>query len=236
MLKDEIVREAALEGRDSKTRRWLLILGILLFFAVVVMVIGGWALWDAKQQQVNAGAEAVSNVTAACENQGAKEQLANLGIDCGAALKAEETINEGPAGPPGATGEKGEKGDKGETGAQGPPGPQGSTGPKGEKGDTGEQGDEGDTGASGADGSEGLQGPMGPQGSPGPQGPQGEKGETGATGPQGPEGSPGANTYPFTFQFTIPGNGLPNDPDRTFQCEMTEPGVIEECAEITGQA
>jgi hypothetical protein len=106
---------------------------------------------------------------------------------------------------PGPQGPQGEPGYPGEVGAQGPEGPAGPPGEDGSQGPPGPAGTPGPKGQAGSDGASGSDGSPGPQGNQGPPGPQGEQGPRGEQGPAGQSGSDGANAFPFTFSFEVPG-------------------------------
>jgi hypothetical protein len=98
----------------------------------------------------------------------------------------------------------------------------------GQPGIDGRDGRDGSAGTDGRDGFNGVDGQDGEPGAPGAPGADGPPGKDGAPGADGKDGAPGKDgqdgqsAYPFTFQFTVPGNGIGNDVTYTVAC--TEPG------------
>lgn len=109
-------------------------------------------------------------------------------------------------------------------GVPGLTGATGASGPPGRNGLDGQNGSDGAKGDPGQDGKDGSPGPAGPPGSTGPPGPKGDKGDTGDAGSNGADGTP---AVPFTFRFTIPGNG--NSGDTTYVCTVDSPNSTVTC-------
>lgn len=212
---DEIKQEAAAAGEDRRTRRIIVALSVVAFLALVTTALAVYLGWTDSREEAEAGQDLAGQVRQACEDdQIDTEDLQEL---CQSAVKVER-------GEPGPIGPQGEEGPPGLQGEQGIPGPQGATGEQGPRGPDGPRGRAGATGPAGPpgeDGSDGLQGPPGPKGEQGPAGPQGEQGQV---GPQGPQGE---SAYPFTFNFTVPGDN-PAEPDRTYTVTCTQSGCTVE--------
>lgn len=222
MRRNEIIHEAALEGRDSPSRRLLLGLGVIAAVSIAAAILFG-VLWaQDKQNQVDASAGVVNTVVDACKDEDAKTQLATLGIECQKAETANEVIKEGPQGIPGVAGIAGKQGEKGDDGQPGEDGSDGADGDPGSDGVDGDDGTDGSPGPAGAPGSQGI------QGEPGPAGAQGLPGPEGSPGPQGAEGPPGPKGFPFLFTFTVPADP-PFTQERTYQVNCTEANAETGC-------
>jgi hypothetical protein len=198
---EAIINQAAQDGKDHGSRRIMLLLAVLTVLGFFTAIVAGWIAWGQKQNQVDAGRDLATQVQKACAS-GALEadEFERL---CKKADQVQEVAKEGPQGPPGISG------------LQGPPGPPGPMGPQGPQGLMGMMGLPGANGATGGPGPTGLQGPPGPAGEPGPVGPEGPQGEP---GPRGEKGDPGESAYPFSFTFTVSGNGLGADTTYTVNC------------------
>lgn len=240
----ELASEAALEGKDSKTRHLILWGGLALVLFVVLSLASWGYIW---YMQVQAGSNLASQVTVACKDG----TLAPKDDLCTQAKAVEKVVEEGPPGPVGGEGQQGKKGDTGERG----PGPTAaqvnqavatwcSGGRCIGKPTTAQvlaavtticangacDGPPGTDGTNGTDGNDGVDG----------QNATPEQIATavaaycaddncrGAKGDKGDKGEPGTSAYPFSFTFTIPSRN-PINPDRTYECQMTEPGTVEEC-------
>lgn len=220
MSHDEIIEDSARDGKDPGTRRLILFLSIVALLGFLTAGVAGWTAWSEKQQQVNAGKDLAIQVQAACNDD--KVDTADLKQICAQAKDVEQIAKDGPQGPPGIPGIQGPPGPQGPVGPQGPQGIQGLMGLMGLRGDPGADGTPGATGAAGPAGTPGEPGPEGP---PGPPGPQGDKGEKGDPGPAG------QSAFPFTFQFTVQGNGLGSD--RTYTVTCTADGCTVQTEEGT---
>lgn len=246
----ELATEAAQEGKDSKTRHLILWGGIALV-VFIVLSLGSWGyIW---YMQVQAGSNLASQVTVACKD-GTLSPTDDL---CTQAKVVEKVVEEGPPGPGGAEGQKGEKGDTGERG----PGPTAaqvnqavatwcSGGRCIGKPTTAQVLAAVATICAGGT-CDGTDGTNGENGDPGVDGQNATPEQIatavaaycaddncrGAKGDKGDKGEPGTSAYPFSFTFTIPSRN-PVEPDRTYECQMAEPGVAEECTlteETTGE-
>lgn len=210
---EHIVEEAVAQGKDRKTRRLIYALGTIALLSFILVLVMSWLIWNEKQKQVNAGANLANQVTLACtDNIPDTKQLQHL---CTLAEGVQKTVQQGPAGPPGG------QGPEGPPGPQGPPGPPGRNGANGSDGANGKNGANGTNGVDGKDGATGATGPQGPVGPEGPQGPPGPAGKDGTNGQNG------TDAVPFTFVFTIPGNG--NQSGTTYSCTITSPGSTFTC-------
>lgn len=89
----------------------------------------------------------------------------------------------------------------------------------------------GTPGEDGEDGEDGSRGPRGPRGFTGLPGLPGIAGPPGPAGSDGTDGTDGRDAFPFTFVFTVPGNGIGND--HTYSCRIvgTDAGS---CHEVGG--
>lgn len=177
MHNSELVRESTKKAKDGRTRKAMLLLGLLWLGLVTFLIVD--SRMDAAEQQKTtlSFAEEIQNL---CKTENIKSGL------CGDADKVVK--NDGDV-----TAVVGPKGDKGDTGAQGPQGPKGD---KGEKGDPGKNGQNGSDGLAGLDGLMGAIGLQGPQGEPGEQGIQGEPGLNGVDGKDGADGAKGETGPP----------------------------------------
>lgn len=99
----------------------------------------------------------------------------------------------------------------------------GLPGRDGRDGSNGANGLDGRDGLNGIDGEDGLPGQPGADGQPGTPGKDGVDGKDGAPGKDGVDGKDGQSAYPFSFTFTVPGNGVGNDVTYTVAC--TAPGA-----------
>lgn len=88
----------------------------------------------------------------------------------------------------------------------------GTDGRSGAPGVPGKDGTDGRDGLDGANGATGFTGPAGPPGAPG------KDGAPGMDGAPGKDGSNGQSAYPFSFSFTVPGNGVGQDVTYTVVC------------------
>lgn len=82
----------------------------------------------------------------------------------------------------------------------------------------------GQNGVNGRDGEDGARGPRGPRGFTGLPGLPGIDGSDGADGTDGTDGTDGRDAFPFTFVFTVPGNGVGGD--HTYTCRVPDSGPI----------
>lgn len=188
---DPIVASLKARGaqyKDPKTRRILILGGILILILLMLSGLLFWAYLGEKQRQADAGVDLADQVRAACEDHTLNTQ--DLKAICEQAKDVQQTVTQGPRGIPGL------QGAQGPMGPVGPQGPVGPRGPKGDKGNHGAVGNPGSEGATGATGPQGSQGPQGPQGPEGPKGEQGPKGDPGAPGWKCPDGSD-----PHLFNF-----------------------------------
>lgn len=192
MTRDETIQHAVDNSRDARTRRLLWVFGVGLIASLLFTFGAIWFAWDAKQDQVQAGATLANRVQAACSRGEIDAAL------CQQADDTEKEISEGPPGPPGAQGEPGPPGDDGKDGKVGPRGPQGP------------QGEQGAPGTDGLPGADGLNGAPGSDGSDGPAGPKGDKGDPGTPGEDGQDAFP----FTFTFQYVT-------QTGRTFNCKIS---------------
>lgn len=94
----------------------------------------------------------------------------------------------------------------------------GNEGPVVIVGSPGPAGDDGEDGARGPRGLRGLRGFTGLPGLPGIDGTDGTDGTDGA------DGADGEDAFPFTFVFTIPGNGI--NEGQTYTCRIADSGPI----------
>jgi hypothetical protein len=222
--REEIKQHAAASARDPRSRRLILLLGILTAIGFLTSVVFGWLAYDDANDEAEAGQDLAGQVRIACEDEAIDtDDLQQL---CENAVQVERG-EPGPIGPQGTEGPPGLTGPEGPAGPAGPVGPPGPRGPSGPKGDTGNQGTEGDAGAAGAEGEPGATGPEGPAGPPGPPGPQGNQGPAGPQGERGPEGPAG---YPQSFTFTFGAQEYTcTDPDgdRNYSCESSGPAAQE---------
>lgn len=244
----ELATEAAQEGKDSKTRHLIFWGGIgLIVFILLTLASWGYIWWS----QVQAGSNLANQVTAACKDG----TLAPKDDLCTQAKIVEKVVEEGPPGPPGGTGEKGEKGDTGEQG----PGPTAAQvnqavatwcggGRCVGKPTTAQVLAAVSTicaggNCDGTDGQDGQNGIDGTNGEPGTDGQNASPEQIAAAvadycandrckGEKGDKGEQGTSAYPFSFEFVIPSRN-PVNPDRSYLCTMTEPGVVEQCSEQT---
>lgn len=200
---DEIKQEAAMAGRDFRSRKIIALLAFLSILSLSGTLTVGWIGWQNDRDEAAAGKDLASQVRDACEDDSVNTK--DLGYLCKNAIYVER-------GEPGPEGPQGVQGAQGEQGVQGI---QGQRGEKGEKGERGSPGPRGFTGAAGAAGEPGEPGSPGPSGPPGP------------AGPPGPEGAAGPSAFPFSFTFTIPGDN-PAEPDRTYTVTCTQSGCTVE--------
>lgn len=171
-IKEQVVEQAAQDGKDPRTRR---IIAVLAALAVVSALVTAYALWYAfheKSNEAQAGQNLAAQVAAACAVEPVGPDLAPL---CDNAVEVA----------------KGDPGDTGPQGPPGPPGPPGQDGFDGLDGQPGANGRNGENGPAGADGQDGVNGTDGVDGEPGPAGPPGPEGPAGPPGPQGPQGERG---------------------------------------------
>lgn len=251
-LEAGLVEQAAIDGKDKRTRHLIVALVVLILISVSTTA---WALYSWAQdqaEQTQAGAAVVSDVKAACADPALKKQLEKVVSGaCATADKAAAVISEGP---------------QGKTGEQGPPPTAAqvlsavsiycSGGACTPSGPTQSQVNaavatfcsggacEGKPGATvtGPPGAT-VTGPpgatvTGPPGATGEQGP-GPSDEQVASavaaycntnnckGADGAKGEPGESAFPFFFQVTVPGSP-PLQEDTTYLYECTTPGG--ECA------
>jgi len=246
-----IATEAAQEGKDSKSRHYIVggIIGVAVF-ASLFLVSWGYA-WFQRGEQVKAGEVVVTDVTAACKDKQLAAQMdAQVPGICDTADKAAEVITEGPQGKQGNEGQKGDKGDQG-------PGPTSAQVNKAVSLYCANDRCIGkptaaqvlaavtilcaDGSCNGEDGEDSqVPGPQGERG-PAPTPEQmlatvteycadgkckGEKGD------KGDQGEPGTPAYPFSFKYTVPGNP-PLQEDKTYLVTCTTPGVECEVTEVT---
>lgn len=193
-----IVSEAVSGSKDRKTRWIIRVLSVLVIASILTAGIVFWNLWHQKQDQVDAGKNLATQVQAACNNGYLGGQI------CQTAKDVEKAPKQGP---PGVKGDKGDKGDPGKNGING------TNGTNGHDGKNGKNGTNGTDGVDGKDGTDGTDGRDGVDGQDGAMGPQGEKGD------KGDKGDPGESAFPFTFEFTIQGNGI--SPDHTYSVTCT---------------
>jgi hypothetical protein len=249
--RDEIIEEAAREGRDGRTRKVLLALGVLLVLLFALLGWAGWYIYQFKQAQVDAGAKINSMVTSACESG----QLPKTDRLCTTAKEVEKVVTEGPPGPIGPIGPAG----PGPTQAQvnqavatwcsggrcvGKPTASQvlaavATICPGNQcdGKPGQPGDDGSPGVPGEDGSPGANGQNGTNGTDGTDG-QNATPEQIATAVaeycanDNCKGEKGENAYPFTFRFVVPARN-PVESDRTYSCPVNDPSTTTVCTEVT---
>jgi Collagen triple helix repeat (20 copies) len=206
----ELAVESSRQGRDPKTRRILLIL-LILWLLTLVGFLG--LAWNAYFTQKAATQSLAAHIAKACKDDNFGPGMSNT-EEKNLCAKAKEEVDNNSI----------TLGVQGPQGPRGPQGPQGIPGIQGPMGFQGLIGLNGKNGKNGLDGKEGLAGAVGPTG---PAGSQGEKGDPGATGDTGPSGT---SAVPFTFIFTVPGNGL--SPGTTFSCTITSPDTSVTCQEV----
>lgn len=210
-----LAKESSKEGRDPKTRRILLVL--LILWALTFIGFLGVA-WNAYFHQKAATESLAQQITHAC-NSG----------DFGPGLSDDDETKLCNKAKKEAAGSNVSLGIQGPRGEQGPPGPQGLQGNPGLQGPTGLQGIMGRRGQPGQPGI-GTEGPPGSPGDKGDIGDKGDKGDKGDVGDKGDTGPAGAPAFPFTFSFTVPGNGL--SPGTTYSCTVTTPDTPVTCQEV----
>lgn len=210
---EEMALASSKRGRDPKTRK--ILLGVVALWLITLAALLGFA-WNAYFNAKATSQSLAQQITHAC-NSGDFGPGLNDEDEKKLCAKAKKVVdNSGSV----------------NIGVQGPPGPEGPRGPQGIQGPMGLQGI---MGVNGRNGKNGLDGGPGDNGPPGPQGLTGAKGDTGDTGPAGADGKDGANgadgtpAVPFTFTFTVPGNGL--SPGHTFSCTVTTPDSQVTCQE-----
>ena len=206
----------------------MVMFAVLAVLGMAAAIVGGVSAYVSSQQLAADGADLAGDVTNACADETTKGELAQVGIDCAKAEKVEEKASTNPAPVQILQGKPGTPGKAGPSGKPGTPGKSGSPGAAGSQGPQGGQGIPGGLGPSGLSAyevavSEGFEGTVQEwlvslEGNPGPE------------GKMGPEGRDGASAYPFTFRFSVP---FPIGMETTYECEMTEPGVVEQCSEDT---
>jgi len=203
----ELAFESSKRGRDPKTRRILLVVLALWLFTLLGFL--GLA-WNAYFNEKATSQSLAAQITHACKSgdfgPGLNDSDEKKLCSKAAQVADNSSVSIGIQGP------------RGPRGPQGPPGIQG---PVGLQGLMGIHGLNGKNGKNGLNGTDGLIGPMGPQG---------VKGDKGDTGDKGAPGSDGTSAVPFTFVFTIPGNGL--SPGTTFSCTITIPDSQVTCQEV----
>jgi hypothetical protein len=183
---DDMTHDAAVSGKDGRTRKLLIVLLVLWLLTLGSLIAVGWnAYFDQKGKTETLA----SQLQIACERgtigppDFTAEDADRL---CSNAEKSspEAVTIEGPPGP------------------QGPPGVNGVDGTDGTDGRGGRNGKDGDPGSNGEDGAPGTPGESipGETGATGPAGPPGPQGEQGAPGTNGTDG---ASAVPFTFSFTV---------------------------------
>lgn len=228
MTKDEITAHAVAASRDPKTRLLLALFAVLAVLGLGAAIASGVSAYVSSQRLAAQGADLAGDVTNACADRATRNELAQVGIDCEKAQQVEEKASANPAPAQILQGEPGKPGPSGKPGKPGPSGKPGKIGPSGKPGGVGSQGIPGGLGPSGLSAyevavSEGFEGTVQEwlislEGKPGPE------------GKMGPAGQDGASAYPFTFRFSVP---FPVGTETTYECEMTEPGVVEQCSEET---
>lgn len=216
---DDIVKEPAKKGKDPRTRKILITLLILWLLTLVLFAGSLWRSYAKEKARTHTLAE---QITLACKNGdfGPGVSKADERSMCS---NANDIVDNGggDVGPPGPRGLPGPRGPQGYPGLNGINGTNGKNGKNGSNGTDGIDGRDGVNGVDGTNGIDGVDGVDGADGAPGPQGP---------AGPQGEQGVPGTDAVPFTFIFTIPGNG--NSPDQTFKCTISSPGEQVTCQQI----
>lgn len=206
---DDIKGASSQRGKDPLTRRLLLILLILWLLTVVAFLGLAWNAYFSEKATSQSLAE---QITVACKSGDFGPGLSEED-EHALCTKAEKVADDNNI----------------SIGIQGPRGPEGPQGPQGPPG-VGIQGPIGLRGLMGLPGKNGLSvsGPAGPQGATGPQGEKGERGDKGETGAAGTDGK---SAVPFTFTFTIPGNGV--SPGTTYTCTIPEPDSQVTCQEVS---
>lgn len=217
----DLVSEAVAESKMPRTRKLLLILGVLCLILMILTGVFAWKAYVPVREQAQSGTSLAKQVQDACKaNATNTDDLKDL---CN---RADKVVDEAP---PAVT-----QGKTGDTGAAGPIGFPGLTGPQGEPGIQGEPGRNGTNGTDGVNGKNGLIGAAGKDGPPGPAGPagqdgkdgvqgapgeKGEKGERGEAGAQGPPGPTCPDGYTGSNVQVETGEGITNDDTRNiFAC------------------
>lgn len=204
--KKEIVDSSVESARFDNRHTRAVVLALIILCILLAFGLLGSLVWGYTQQkkQASRGTSLAQDVAAACANPAQITQ--DIEDLC---EKADKVVEQSPSslvGPQGPRGFPGRDGVDGNNGVDGPPGPRGLRGVRGTDGIDGVDGVDGINGVNGVDGA------PGPQGEPGPPGPQGEL---------GPQGEPGASAFPFTFSFTVQGNGVGQPTTYTVTCTQS---------------
>lgn len=165
----EMKAESTSQGRDHKTRVWLV---IAVGFWILTLLALGIVSWNAFFDEKEVKERLAQQVAEACLSGDLSE------ADQQDLCENAEKVIEDEEDPLVIEGEDGRDGTDGEDGRDGIDGRDGKDGRNGKNGRPGQDGLNGEDG-------EGVPGPQGIQGEPGQQGPKGDRGEP---GPQGPSG------------------------------------------------